>query len=97
MTGTANIDELITKSYTRLTLFKRLKYALDWYTLDPLNKSFIRPLLEYGGMVWDNCSQRDKDKIEDVQYLAGRIVSGAIKGTVRIRFIGTWMKVAIKL
>ena len=57
----------------------------------------IRPLLEYGGMVWDNCSQRDKDKIEDVQYLAGPIVSGAIKGTVRIRFIGTWMEVAIKL
>ena len=83
LTWTAHIDELITKSYTRLTLLKRLKYTLDRHTLDTLYKSFIRPLLEYGGMVWDNCSQRDKDKIEDVQYVAGRIVSGAIKGTGR--------------
>ena len=39
LTWTAGIDELITKSYTRLTLLKRLKYTLGRHTLDNLYKS----------------------------------------------------------
>ena len=67
---------MITKSYTRLTLLKMLKYLRQAYFR---YKSFIGPLVEYGGMLWDNCSQRDKDKIEDVQYLADHIVRGAVR------------------
>ena len=40
--------------------------------------SFIRPLLEYGDYVWDNCSFTLSDNIEKVQIKAARIVGGAI-------------------
>ena len=41
--------------------------------------SVIRPLLEYGNTVWDNCSQQLKADIEHIQIEAARMVSGATK------------------
>ena len=56
--------------------------------MDILYKSFIRPLLEYGGIVWDGCGEQNELKLENVQYEAGRVVCGAIKGTVRDHVYG---------
>ena len=80
----------ITFSWAELyqLLLKRLKYILDRKALDILYKSFIRPLLEYGGIVWDGCGEQNKLKLENVQYDAGRVVCGAIKGTVRDHVYG---------
>ena len=41
--------------------------------------------MEYAYIVWDNCSNHDKDKLENVQYEAARVICGAIKGTQRVR------------
>ena len=41
--------------------------------------SFIRPLLEYGDILWDNCTIQQKSDIDSVQNEAVRIVSGATK------------------
>ena len=41
--------------------------------------SFIRPVLEYGGTVWDNFIKDDKTRIEAIQIEAMRIVTGATK------------------
>ena len=41
--------------------------------------SFIRPTLEYSGVVWDNCTKQDKNLLEDIQIEAMRIVTGATK------------------
>ena len=41
--------------------------------------SFIRPLLEYSDVVWDNCPNRLKNDIEAVQVEAARIVAEATK------------------
>ena len=38
--------------------------------------TFIRPLLEYYCEIWDNCSQRDKDRLEKIQLEAAHIVTG---------------------
>jgi hypothetical protein len=37
--------------------------------------TFIRPLVEYSCEVWDNCSQRDNDRLEKLELEAGRIVT----------------------
>ena len=39
----------------------------------------VRPILEYGDVLWDNCSTSFKQDLESVQYDAARIVSGATK------------------
>ncbi len=40
---------------------------------------FIRPILEYADIVWDNCTQHEKDELEKIQLEAARIVTGATK------------------
>jgi hypothetical protein len=42
---------------------------------DP-NTTFIRPILEYGCEVWDNCGAINSDRLEQVQTEAARIVTG---------------------
>ena len=41
--------------------------------------SFIRPLLEYSDIIWDNCPTYLKQSVEKVNIEAARIVSGATK------------------
>ena len=43
--------------------------------------SFIRPILEYGDIIWDSNIQYLADKIEHVQIEAIRIVTGGTKLT----------------
>jgi hypothetical protein len=44
--------------------------------LEKIYLTFIRPLLEYSCEVWDNCSQRDKDRLEKLQLEAAHLVTG---------------------
>ena len=41
--------------------------------------TFIRPILEYADIVWDNCTQHQANDLEKIQLEAGRIVTGATK------------------
>ena len=41
-----------------------LKYNLDREPLEKLYIGFIRPILEYGNVVWDNCTQEESNLIE---------------------------------
>jgi hypothetical protein len=46
------------------------------------------PILEYGSVVWDNCTREQSDLIESVQYESARIVTGLQKGTSRVKLYG---------
>ena len=41
--------------------------------------SFVRPLLEYADVVWDNCTQYEASELEKIQNEAARTVTGATK------------------
>ena len=41
--------------------------------------SFIRLLLEYADVIWDNCTQYEVNELEKVQNETARIVTGATK------------------
>ena len=45
-------------------------------TLETIYISFIRPLLEYDHVVWDNCTRYEVEAIEKIQFEAARIVTG---------------------
>ena len=53
-----------------------LKYSLDRKSLIKIYFSFIRPVLEYANLVWDNCTLRESNLLEDVQVSAARIITG---------------------
>ena len=38
--------------------------------------SYLRPLLEYAAVVCDGCTLYEKRKMEQVQYVAARLVTG---------------------
>ena len=40
---------------------------------------FIRPLLEYADVVWNNCTQYESNELDKIQNEAARIVTGATK------------------
>ena len=58
---------------------RRLKYDLDRKSLETIYKSFVRPLLEYADVIWDNCTQQNKNELELIQLEAARITTGATK------------------
>ena len=66
---------------SRLVMLKRLRTRLDRRTLEILYKSFIRPTLEYGSIVWDNCDEESKNMLDKIELEAARVVSRRIKGT----------------
>ena len=44
---------------------RKLKYKLDRKSLETIYTAFIRPLLEYGSVTWDNCTQYEKHELEN--------------------------------
>ena len=59
---------------------RRLKFKLDRKSLEQIYLIiFIRPLLEYGDIIWDNCLQSEKQELEKIQIEAARIATGATK------------------
>ena len=58
---------------------RKLKFKLDKRPLQIIYFTFIRPLLEYADVVWDNCSQHEVNELEKIQKEAVRIVTGATK------------------
>ena len=60
-----------------------LKHSLCREALIKIYMSFIRPILEYGDIIWDNCSERDAALLEDVEVTAARIITGIIINSSR--------------
>ena len=76
-----HVKQVATKACKQVNILKTLQYRLDRDTLETIYTSFIRPILEYGNVVWDGCTQDDAKLLEDIQMTAARIVTGAMKTT----------------
>ena len=58
---------------------RKLKFKLDRKSLEIIYTAFIRPLLEYGDIIWDNCSQYEKQELDKMQNESARIATGATR------------------
>ena len=58
---------------------RELKYKLDRKSLETIYTVFIRPLLEYGDVIWNNCTEYEKNELDKIQNEAARIATGATK------------------
>jgi hypothetical protein len=52
-----------------------IKFILDKKMLETIYLTYIRPLLEYANVIWDNNITYLVDKIENVQIEANRCIS----------------------
>jgi hypothetical protein len=76
-----NTEYMKTKAYKRVNILRSLKFKLDRKSLHTLYISYIRPPLEYGDIIWDNCTLQEEHDLENIQLEAARIITGATKLT----------------
>jgi hypothetical protein len=93
-------EETAKKANRCLGVLRPLKFLLDRASLETLNKSFIRPILEYADIVWDapDAHQHGLDILERVQTEAARIVTGATArcSTEKLYQEVGWEKLALR-
>ena len=74
-----HISITLKKAWQRIGILRSLKFILTRSGLERMYNSFIRPILEYGDVLWDNCTISLQNDIEAVHNEAARIVAGATK------------------
>ena len=86
LTWNTHIAEITDKANRRLGILRSLKYKLDRLSLEKIYLAYIRPLLEYGDVIWDSPLEV-LHPLESVQRNAARVVIGA---TARSRTQGLY-------
>ncbi|WAQ96961.1 hypothetical protein MAR_029651 [Mya arenaria] len=56
-----HINSIINSAGKVLGSMRLLKYKLKRNTINQIYISYLRPILEYGSIVWDNCTKYEKD------------------------------------
>jgi hypothetical protein len=74
-----HIEYIKEKAWTRINILRRLKMKIDRKSLEIIYVSFIRPILEYADVTWDNCTKYEKDDLDLIQNEAARLVTGCTK------------------
>ena len=72
-------DMITGKAYKGINILNKFKFILDRKTLEKIYFTFVRPLLEYADVIWDNMSISLNKKFENVQLEASRIVIGGTR------------------
>ena len=81
-----HIKEKMSKACKVIGAIRKLHYILPRHSLLTIHKSFIRPYLDYGGIIYDQPNnQAFSNKLEIVQYNSALAITGAIRGTSRIK------------
>ena len=58
---------------------RKLKFELNRQSLETIYLTFIRPVLEYANVVWNNCTHYEKEEQEKIQNEEARTVTGTTK------------------
>ena len=83
----AHITRITNKAGQRNSFLCRFKYKLSRKSLVKLYCSMIRPILEYGCVLFDNCGKVLSDRLESIQYNAAKICTGALKHTSHVNLL----------
>ena len=74
-----HLNMITSKAWQRINIMRKLKFMLDRKSLQSIYFAFIRPVLEYADVVWDNCTKYEEEELEKNQLEAARIVTGTTK------------------
>ena len=79
-----HIDSAISKVNKGISVIKKLRHNLPRKSLVTIYKAFLRPLIDYGDIIYDQPHNESFcEKIVPVQYEATLAITGAIQGTSR--------------
>ena len=72
----SHIDTILQSAAKQVSFLRKPNHRFSNNTLNRVYCTYIRPLSEYAGEVWDGCNQIDVRRLEQVLFNAARIVSG---------------------
>ena len=81
MHWTTHINSCVRRVNKKLGQLRRNSYKLKVQQMVDIYKSMIRPILEYGSVLIDNCSTIDSLKLQKCQRTAALICTGAMRRT----------------
>ena len=79
-----HVDSAILKINKGTSVIKKLRHSLPRKSLLTIYKAFLRPLIDYGDMIYDQPQNESFcNKIKPVQYKVALAITGATQGTSR--------------
>ncbi len=72
-----HINEIASKARQRLGCLQKYKFKLDRRSLEQCYTTFVRPLLEYGNVIFDAANMEDLDVLDSIEKEALRVITGA--------------------
>ena len=86
LTFEEHLKNLFNKTNQKIRLLQKLSNLLPRQALVTIYKAFVRPHLDYGGVLYDQAFNNSfHAKMESIQYNACLAITGAIRGTSRER------------
>ena len=77
-----HINTVLSKVNKMIALLRKFQHILPRHSLLTIYKTFIRPHLDYGDVIYDKVFNHSfHKKLESVQYNAALSMTGAIRGT----------------
>ena len=74
-------ENILKSGYKVLGIMRKLKYSFSRQALNQVYISYVRPVLEYPSVVWDGCTNQDRNALEKLQNEAAHLVTGLTRST----------------
>ena len=82
-----HINLAVLRASKRVNILKRLKFSMGRNSLIHIYQTMIRPILEYGCIIYDNCTCGEAELLESVQLDAARVCTGALWNTSKYKLL----------
>jgi hypothetical protein len=83
LSWTSHIRQVVEGAQPKLNLMRSLMFKLDRSSLETIYKSFIRPKIEYGNVLYQSASAHELNLLNNLEFEARRIITGAMARTSR--------------
>ena len=77
MSWNLHIDSILKKAASRLSGIRRIRFLITRKARETLYKTLVLPILEYGGVIFDNCTLYLKQRLESLQRQAAIVCTCA--------------------
>jgi Reverse transcriptase (RNA-dependent DNA polymerase)/Endonuclease-reverse transcriptase len=93
-----HIKSCVSSAYRKLGLLFRLRSYLTRQQMESVYISVIRPALEYGSVIYDNCTLGDSFLLESVQRKAAITCTGALRRTSTVTLMNelAWESLSLR-
>ena len=78
----SNVENILDSASMILALMRKLKYSISRNVLNQMYMSYLPPVVEYASVVWDGCSERDSQTLQNIQNEVVHLVTGLTRSVL---------------